>query len=177
MALDDKMTNKPAKIFKAGVADDVKFGENVTIGDTCNLYGCEIGDNCLIAHYVEVQRGAKIGNNTRIQSHAFVCDKVTIGNDCFIGHHVCFTNDTFSVLGRPAYKELEHWKSTNIGNRVTIGSGAVLLPVNICDNVIIGAGAVVTKNIDRPGIYAGNPARYFRPVYEEYRKKIEEDKR
>ncbi len=160
------MTNKPEKIFQTGIREDVKFGVGVKVVMPSNLYGCEIGDNSLIGPFVEVQSGAKIGKNTRIQSHSFICELVTIGDNCFIGHHVVFINDTFSVLGRPAYTEREHWKPTYIGNNVTIGSNASILPVRICDYAIIGAGAVVTKNIDKPGIYAGNPARYLKPLPE-----------
>ncbi|MDO8563586.1 MAG: DapH/DapD/GlmU-related protein [Nanoarchaeota archaeon] len=157
------MSNKPL-VIEAKIADDVIFGKNVKIVMPSNLYGCEIGDNCFIGPFVEIQKGVKIGNNTKIESHSFVCEKITMGNNCFVGHGVVFINDTFSELERPAYTEKELWKNTNIGNNVTIGSNATILPVNICDRVIIGAGAVVTKNIDKPGVYAGVPARYLRAL-------------
>ena len=155
------MDNKPT-ILKAHIADDVKFGKDVKVVEPCNLYGCEIGDNCFIGPFVEIQKGVKVGKNTRVQSHSFLCELVTIGEDCFISHGVKFTNDTFSQLGRPAYTERELWKETHVGDRVTIGTNATILPVRICNDVIIGAGAVVTKDIDKPGIYVGNPARYLR---------------
>jgi acetyltransferase-like isoleucine patch superfamily enzyme len=137
---------------------DVQFGARVTIVEPCNLYGCEIGDDCFIGPFTEIQKTARIAARTRVQSHAFICELVTIGEDCFIGHGVMFVNDTFST-GGPARGRKELWRSTTIGNRVSIGSGATLLPVTICDDVVIGAGAVVTKDIAVPGSYAGNPAR------------------
>ena len=137
---------------------DVDFGNNVTIIEPVNLYGCIINDNVFIGPFVEVQKGVIIGKRTRIQSHSFICELVTIGNDCFIGHGVVFINDLFSE-GSPANGNKDLWKSTNIGDGVSIGSNATILPVSICDNVVIGAGSVVTKNIEESGIYIGNPAR------------------
>ncbi|WP_082637551.1 acyltransferase [Bradyrhizobium retamae] len=137
---------------------DVRFGARVSIVEPCNLYGCEIGDDCFIGPFTEVQKGVRIGARTRVQSHAFVCELVDIGDDCFIGHGVTFVNDTFST-GRPAGGRKELWRSTTIGNRVSIGSGATILPVRICDDVVVGAGAVVTKDITASGSYVGNPAR------------------
>lgn len=137
---------------------DVRFGARVSIVEPCNLYGCEIGDDCFIGPFTEVQKGVRIGARTRVQSHAFVCELVNIGDDCFIGHGVMFINDTFSA-GRPAGGRKELWRSTTIGNRVSIGSGVTILPVSICDDVVIGAGAVVTKDITTSGSYVGNPAR------------------
>lgn len=98
-----------------------------------------------------------------MQSHAFVCELVEIGVDCFIGHGVMFTNDVFA-RGGPARGNRDLWRGTSVGNRVSIGSNATLLPVSICDDVVIGAGSVVTRDITAPGIYAGNPARLLRPL-------------
>ena len=137
---------------------DVLFGENVQLVEPCNLYECTIGSNCFIGPFVEIQKGVVIGNNCRIQSHSFICELVSIGNDCFIGHGVMFINDDFKT-GKPAAGNKEIWKQTVIGDHVSVGSNATLLPVTICNNVVIGAGAVVTKNITEPGTYAGNPAR------------------
>ncbi|MGB5236273.1 MAG: acyltransferase [Flavobacteriaceae bacterium] len=145
------------KEYKSGIVD-VNFGENVKIVQPVNLYGCEIGDHCFIGPFVEIQKNVKIGPRTKIQSHSFVCELVSIGMDCFIGHGVMFINDLFSD-GGPAQGDSSKWKSTSIGNRVSIGSNATILPVNICDDVIIGAAAVVTKNIIESGVYAGNPAK------------------
>jgi acetyltransferase-like isoleucine patch superfamily enzyme len=148
--------NQPVA-HRAGVKD-VTFGQRVKIVEPCNLYGCEIGDDCFIGPFTEIQSGAKIGARTRVQSHAFVCDLVTIGQDCFVGHGVMFVNDTFAI-GGPAKGRKELWRDTLIGDRVSIGSNATIMPVRICDDVVIGAGAVVTKDIAVSGTYAGNPAR------------------
>jgi acetyltransferase-like isoleucine patch superfamily enzyme len=140
---------------------NVTFGENVTVVQPVNLYGCSIGDNVFIGPFVEIQRGAVIGKRSRIQSHAFVCELVTIGDDCFISHGAMFINDLLAV-GGPALGRRELWRPTKLGNHVSVGTNATILPVSICDRVVIGAGAVVTKDIDEPGIYAGNPARFLR---------------
>jgi acetyltransferase-like isoleucine patch superfamily enzyme len=155
------MSNIP-KISTAGIKD-VTFGSNVKIVGPVNLYGCKIGDNNFIGPFVEIQKDVTIGNNCKIQSHAFICELVTIGNDCFIGHGVMFINDLFST-GLPARGNKTLWKSTHIGDQVSVGSNATILPVKICDNVVIGAGSVVTKNIDEAGIYAGNPAKKLRNI-------------
>ncbi len=136
---------------------DVNFGTNVNLVEPCNVYECTIGDDCFIGPFVEIQKGVIIGNNCKIQSHSFICELVTIGNDCFIGHGVMFTNDTFKEGKTAGDKKL--WTPTTIGNNVLIGSNATILPVAICGHVVIGAGAVVTKNITDPGVYAGNPAK------------------
>jgi acetyltransferase-like isoleucine patch superfamily enzyme len=137
---------------------DVHFGARVRIVEPCNLYGCEIGDDCFIGPFTEIQKSVRIAARTCVQSHTFICELVTIGEDCFIGHGVMFINDTFST-GGPARGNKELWRATTIGNRVSIGSGATIFPVVICDNVVVGAGAVVTKDVVTPGAYAGNPAR------------------
>ena len=136
---------------------DVEFGENVTVVEPVNLYECKIGDNSFIGPFVEIQKGVEVGSNCKIQSHSFICELVTIGNNCFIGHGVMFINDT--MMTGPANGDRSKWKKTIIGDNVSIGSNASILPVDICNNVVIGAGTVVTKNIDEPGTYAGNPAR------------------
>jgi acetyltransferase-like isoleucine patch superfamily enzyme len=151
--------NKP-KIRKAGIVD-VTFGENVTVIEPANLYGCVIGDDTFVGPFVEIQRGVVIGKRCRIQSHAFVCDLVMIGDDCVVSHGAMFINDLFKT-GAPAKGDRNLWASTKIGNHVSIGTNATILPVMICDHVVIGAGSVVTKDITEPGIYAGNPARLLR---------------
>jgi acetyltransferase-like isoleucine patch superfamily enzyme len=150
-----------AKFKNITITEDVVFGEGVTVVQPVNLYGCSIGNHTFIGPFVEIQRHAKIGNNCKVQSHSFICELVTIGNNCFIGHGVMFINDLFSE-GGPAGGDQTKWKATNIGNTVSIGSNATILPVTICDNVVIGAGSVVTKNILESGVYAGNPARKIR---------------
>lgn len=148
--------NSPER-HQAGIRD-VTFGASVKVVEPCNLYGCTIGDDCLIGPFTEIQQGVVIGARTRVQSHCFVCELVSIGEDCFIGHGVMFINDTFAS-GGPARGRTELWRETRIGNRVSIGSNATILPVHIVDDVVIGAGAVVTGDIAAAGTYAGNPAR------------------
>ena len=157
--------DKPARTFQATIRD-VAFGQRVTVVEPVNLYECSIGDDAFIGPFVEVQKGVSIGARTRVQSHTFVCELVSIGDDCFIAHGVMFINDLFAT-GGPAGKP-ELWKETRIGNRVSIGSNATILPVNICDGAVIGAGAVVTRDITQPGIYVGNPARLLRELPEEH---------
>ena len=142
---------------------NVTFGERVKVVKPANLYSCTIGDDCFIGPFVEIQSGVRIGARCKIQSHSFVCELVTIGNDCVVAHGVMFINDLFQT-GGPARGDKTHWKSTHIGQRVSIGSNATILPVRICDDVVIGAGSVVTKDILKPGIYAGNPARLIRTL-------------
>ena len=148
--------------YKSGVVD-VKFGSNVTVVQPSNLYGCEIGDDSFIGPFVEIQRDVKIGKRCKIQSHAFICELVAIGNDCFISHGAKFVNDKFSQ-GGPAQGDRSLWGKTKIGNEVSIGTNATILPVNIVDHVVIGAGAVVTKDIEKPGVYAGNPAKFIKEI-------------
>jgi len=150
------------KMREVGVVN-VSFGENVTVVNPTNLYGCAIGDDCFIGPFVEIQKDVSIGRRCRIQSHAFICELVTIGDDCFISHGAMFINDVFAV-GGPAKGRKELWRSTKLGSNVSIGTNATVMPVTICDHVVIGAGAVVTRDITEPGIYAGNPARLLREL-------------
>ena len=137
---------------------DVAFGARVKLVEPCNIYECVIGDDCFVGPFTEIQKGVVVGARTRVQSHAFICELVKIGEDCFIGHGVMFINDTFST-GGPARGRKELWRETVIGNRVSIGSNATIMPVYIADDVVIGAGAVVTRDLTEAGTYAGNPAR------------------
>ena len=157
----ENVATKPT-IRKAGIVD-VTFGSGVTVVEPVNLYGCKIGADCFVGPFVEIQRGVLIGRRCKIQSHAFICELVTIGDDCFISHGAMFINDLFSA-GGPAKGRQDLWRSTKIGNNVSIGTNVTILPVTICDRVVVGAGAVVTKDISAPGIYAGNPARFLRPL-------------
>lgn len=153
---------KPRRL-KAGVRADVLLGQRVRVVEPVNLYGCEIGDDSFVGPFTEIQAGVKIGRRSKIQSHAFICEMVTIGDDCFISHGVMFINDRFSS-GGPAGGRREKWEPTRIGNRVSIGSNATILPVKICSGSVVGAGAVVTRDLLRRGIYAGNPARLIRTL-------------
>lgn len=148
---------------RVGVAGDVRFGRNVRLVEPVNLYGCEIGDDCFIGPFVEIQKGVKVGARCRIQSHAFLCEGVTLGEDCFVSHGVMFINDLFAG-GGPAGGDRSQWRRTDVGSRVSIGTNATILPVRIVDRVVVGAGSVVTRDLDRPGIYTGNPASLLRPL-------------
>lgn len=160
--MTDTVASNPAQSRQVGMRD-VCFGADVTVIEPVNLYGCQIGDSVFVGPFVEIQQSASIGARTRVQSHSFVCSLVTIGEDCFIGHGVMFVNDTFES-GAPAGGDQLLWKKTVIGDHVSIGSNASILPVRICAGAVIGAGAVVTRDISEPGIYAGNPARRLRGV-------------
>src|SRR4030095_3583406 len=153
--------NEP-NLRAAGITD-VKFGQNVTVVQPVNLYGCEIDDESFIGPFVEIQKGVRIGKRRRRTSHAFICELFGIGDYCFISHGAMFINDLFAT-GGPAGGNQELWQRTQIGNRVSIGTNATILPVTICDSVVVGAGAVVKKDITEPGIYFGNPARLLRPL-------------
>ena len=156
------MKNRP-NIRKSGIAEDVVFGENVQVITPTNLYGCEIDSDSFIGPFVEIQKNVSIGKKCKIQSHSFICEFVMIGNSTFVSHGTVFINDLFKI-GSPAGGDKTQWKSTVIGKHVSIGSNATILPVNICDHAVIGAGAVVTKDITEPGIYAGNPAKLIRKL-------------
>lgn len=135
---------------------DVELGSNVNIPypDLVNLYGCRIGDNCFIGPFVEIQKDVTIGKNTRIQSHSFICSKVKIGNEVFIGHGVIFINDK-----HPVHRNSEDWEETIVEDGVVIGSNATILPCKIGKNALVGAGAVVTEDVPPNKMVIGNPAK------------------
>jgi acetyltransferase-like isoleucine patch superfamily enzyme len=135
----------------------ISLGENVSIVEPCNLYGCEIGNNVKIGPFVEIQADSIVGENTTISSHSFICSGVKIGSGTFIGHGVMFINDKFDS------DSIKNWKmmETVVGDRVRIGSNATILPVNIGDDSIIGAGAVVTKDVPSRHVAYGNPAKCY----------------
>jgi acetyltransferase-like isoleucine patch superfamily enzyme len=147
---------------QAGIVN-VKMGRNVTIVEPANIYGCRLDDDVFVGPFVEIQSGVIIGARSRIQSHSFVCELVEIGQDCVVAHGVMFINDPYRI-GAPARGRRNLWQATRVGSRVSIGSNASILPVSICDDVVIGAGSVVTRDIKEAGIYAGNPARFVRRV-------------
>lgn len=135
---------------------NVKFGKNVKIPypELVNLYGCRIGDNSFIGPFVEIQENVVIGKNCRIQSHSFICSKVKIGNNVFVGHGVMFINDKY-----PPRRNKKYWEEVAIEDNVVIGSNATILPCIIREGALIGAGAVVTKEVGPYEIVAGNPAK------------------
>ena len=149
---DIGLMNTP-RLLSVGIKD-VDFGSNVTVVDPVNLYGCAIGDDCFIGPFVEIQKDVVLGKRCRIQSHSFICELVTIGDDCFISHGVMFINDKFTE-GRKEWLS----RKTIVGPRVRIGSNSTILPVIIGHDAVIGAGSVVTKNVPPGAIVKGNPAQ------------------
>jgi UDP-2-acetamido-3-amino-2,3-dideoxy-glucuronate N-acetyltransferase len=149
------------------IAPDVKLGERVRIFRFVNLYGCEIGDEVKIGTFVEIQKGARIGDRCKISSHSFICEGVNIEQEVFIGHSVTFINDHYPRATAPdgTLKTDADWtcQSTLVKRGASIGSGATILGgVTIGENAIIGAGSVVTKDVPPNTIVAGNPARVLR---------------
>lgn len=142
---------------------NIKFKKNFSLVEPVNLYGCSFGNNVFVGPFVEIQTGVVINDNSRVSSHTFICEKVKIGKNCFVGHGVMFTNDKFSN-GKRAHGDKRKWLPTIIEDNVLIGSNSTILPVKIVSNCVIGAGSVVTKNISKKGIYAGNPARLIKKL-------------
>jgi acetyltransferase-like isoleucine patch superfamily enzyme len=151
------------------ITSGVRIGEGVRICDFVNLYGCTIGDGTKIGPFVEIQKNAHVGARCKVSSHTFICEGVTIEDECFIGHHVCFINDRFpraTAVGGALQTEAD-WQviPTRVGRGASIGSGAIILcGVTIGERAIIGAGAVVTKDVGPNEIVAGVPARLLRTL-------------
>ena len=156
------MTSNQPTIKDTGITD-VQFGKDVTVHKPVNLYGCTIGDNSAIGPFVEIQKGAVIGRNCRIQSHSFICELVTIGDDCFIGHGVMFINDPRprATSGGRLQTDAD-WQvvPTRVERGASIGSGAVVMcGITIGAGALVGAGAVVTRDVPAGTTVAGVPAR------------------
>jgi len=154
------------------IASDVKLGQGVKVYAFVNLYGCEIGDECKIGTFVEIQRGAKIGKRVKVSSHSFICEGVTIEDEVFIGHNVSFINDRYphSTTEAGALQTDQDWclEKTLVKRRASIGTSVTILcGVTIGENAIVGAGSVVTRDVPDCAIVAGNPARFIRWVYDE----------
>lgn len=159
----EKMAEIKERVKETAIIKDVEIKEGTRIWNFANVYGCEIGKNCNIGSYVEIQSGAKIGNNVIISSHSFICDMVTIEDDVFIGHGVMTIND----INPPSRKRTgsnSEWKKTLIKKGAMIGSGAVLFPVTIGQYAKVGAGAVVTKDVPDNAVVVGNPARIIKQL-------------
>ena len=151
------------------ISPDVKLGQGVKVFGFVNLYGCEIGDESKIGTFVEIQRGAKVGRRCKISSHTFICEGVTIEDEVFVGHGVTFTNDMFPRATNPdgSLQSAADWKclTTLVKKGAAIGSGATLLcGITIGERAVVGAGAVVTKDVPPDTVVAGNPAKVLRKV-------------
>jgi UDP-2-acetamido-3-amino-2,3-dideoxy-glucuronate N-acetyltransferase len=151
------------------IAANVRLGKDVQIYDFTNLYGCEIGDGVKIGAFVEIQKGAKIGNRCKISSHTFICEGVTLEEEVFVGHHVIFTNDRYprATNANGTLQTDADWECipTLVKRGASIGSGAVLLcGITVGENAVIGAGSVVTKNVPSDAVVAGNPARVIKSL-------------
>jgi acetyltransferase-like isoleucine patch superfamily enzyme len=147
----------------------VRLGERVQIRDFTNLYGCEIGDDVKIGTFVEIQKGARIGNRCKISSHTFICEGVTLEDGVFIGHNVTFINDRFPRATNESgdLQSEADWKceATRVKRGASIGSGATLLcGVTVGEDAIVGAGSVVIRDVPARSIVAGNPARILRTI-------------
>lgn len=157
-----------SEFFKK-ISPDVQLGENVKIASFVNLYGCQVGDNTKIGTFVEVQKGAKIGKNCKIQSHTFICEGVTVEDDVFVGHNVTFINDKYprSVTPGGKMQTEKDWKvtSTLVKKGASIGSSATIMcGVTIGENALVGAGSVVLEDVPRDTIVAGCPAKILKKI-------------
>src|SRR4051812_3107450 len=158
------MADGPANEAPYRLIDDVEFGDNVVVHPFTNLYGCKIGDNTRIGPYVEIQRGAVIGANCKIQSHSFICDGVTIEDEVFIGHGVMFINDKrpHATNKTGNLQAADDWDllQSRVRRRASVGSGALIMGgIDIGPGALVGAGAVVTANVADMAVVAGIPAR------------------
>lgn len=153
--------------FCCRIAADVKLGRNVSIYAFVNLYGCRVGDDSRIGTFVEIQKNATIGARCKISSHTFICEGVTIEDECFIGHGVVFINDKVPSAVNPdgSPQSAADWRvvSTTVKRRASIGSGAIIMcGITIGERAVIGAGAVVTRDVPAGSVVAGIPARLLR---------------
>jgi UDP-2-acetamido-3-amino-2,3-dideoxy-glucuronate N-acetyltransferase len=159
------------------IAPDVKLGKCVRIQAFTNLYGCEIGDDVKIGTFVEIQKGARVGNRCKISSHTFICEGVTIEDEVFIGHNVTFINDLYpkatAANGRLQTEVDWECRPTLIRRRASIGSSVTLLcGITVGESALIGAGSLVTKDVPAGVVVVGNPARILRQVHRPNRRSM-----
>ncbi len=163
------MGSQPANDAPHRLIADVEFGDGVVVQSFVNLYGCRIGDETRVGPFVEIQRGAVIGSRCKVQSHTFICDGVEIGDSVFIGHGVMFVNDKFpqATNAAGALAREDDWTllPIRVESGAAIGSGAVILGgVTIGDRALVGAGAVITRDVPAGAVVAGVPAKPLRQV-------------
>lgn len=164
-AVESEMSAPPINGYLC-IAPDVKVGSNVKFSKFVNLYGCEVGDDTKIGAFVEIQKNAKVGKRCKISSHTFICEGVTIEDEVFVGHNVTFVNDTFPRATTNGSLQTEaDWKveTTLVKQGASIGSGVTILAnVVIGEQALIGAGAVVTRDVPAHAVVVGNPGRVVR---------------
>jgi acetyltransferase-like isoleucine patch superfamily enzyme len=152
-----KMNEAPT-IAETAIVKNMQIGNGTKVWNFANIYGSEIGENCIVGSYVEMQNDVKIGNNVTVSSHSFLCSLVTIEDDVFVGHGVMTINDLFPP-SKKRTGNTDEWKKTLIKKGAIIGSNSTLFPITIGENAIVGAGSVVTKDVEPNTIVAGNPAK------------------
>ena len=155
--------------FQTKVAPSVKLGQRVSLNAFTNLYGCEIGDDTKVGTFVEIQKGAKVGNRCKVSSHTFICEGVVLEDEVFIGHNVTFTNDLYPRATREdgTLQTDADWKCvpTLVKRGASIGSSVTIIcGVTIGERALVGAGSVVTKDVAADTLVAGNPARVLRKL-------------
>lgn len=151
--IENTEVGEGTEVAEFTVIHDSQFGKNSKVWRFCNIYGAEIGDDCMIGSLVEIQENARIGDGCRIQSHAFICSLVTLEDDVFVSHGAKFINDIHPPSG-----DRDEWEGTTVQEGASIGTNATLLPVEIGENALVGAGAVVVEDVPDGAIVAGNPA-------------------
>jgi acetyltransferase-like isoleucine patch superfamily enzyme len=168
---DKEIGGKPVALMNTyhSIAPDVRLGDNVKLSKFINMYGCQVGDNTKIGAFVEIQKNATVGANCKVSSHTFICEGVTIEDEVFIGHGVTFVNDMYprATTASGALQTEADWavEKTLIKKGASIGSGATILSkVTVGEYAIVGAGAVVTKDVPARAVVAGNPARILRTM-------------
>lgn len=155
--VNDCIIGEDATIHEYSVLQDCEIGAETEVWRFNNLYGCTIGEECMIGSVVEIQSDVEVGDRSRIQSHAFLCSLVTVGDGVFVSHGVKFINDLYPPSGDSA-----EWEETIVHDGASVGTNATILPVEIGENATIGAGAVVTEDVPENAIVAGNPAEVVR---------------
>lgn len=151
--VENSTLGEGTEVAEFTVVHDSEFGDDCTVWRFCNIYGAEVGDDCMVGSLVEIQEDVVIGDGCRVQSHAFLCSLVELKEEVFVSHGVKFVNDVYPPSGDP-----EEWEETVVGEGASVGTNATLLPVEVGEDALVGAGAVVTEDVPDGAIVAGNPA-------------------